>query len=239
MREPLRPAGRESRPAGRFLIHNPSVADARRGRIIVVEDEPFTRTLVERVLASDDWDVKAVGTVAEAVVLLDEFEPNAIVCDLDLGPGPSGVDLLARVARDQPWIGMVVLTAHAAPELAVPAASVLPPDVVYVVKSTIERPEQITEAIGAAIEGRFQSRPAGRMDEPSIVLSPEQADVLRMLALAYSNQAIADARGTSVRAAEAMVQRVFQALGLSSEPDVNIRVQAARMWHSSRITITT
>lgn len=232
------PADRVSRSAGSIVVNNSPVGDTRRGRILVVEDEPFTRTLIERVLTADQWLVKAVGTVAEAVVLLSTFEPNAIVCDLDLGPGPSGVDLLARIARDQPWIGMVVLTAHAAPELAVPTSSVLPPDVVYLVKSAIERPEQITEAIGAAIEGRFQSRPVDEFSDATFVLSPEQADVLRMLALAYSNQAIAEARGTSVRAAEAMVQRVFQALGLSSEPDVNVRVQAARMWHTARITIT-
>jgi DNA-binding NarL/FixJ family response regulator len=205
----------------------------------VVEDEAFTRTMVERVLATDGWTVEATGAIAQAMVLLEDAEPNAIVCDLDLGPGPSGIDLLAHIARTKPWIAMVVLTAHAAPELAARSTSVLPDDVVYVVKSRIERPEQITEAIDAALEGRFRSRPETPPTSTSIVLSAEQADVLRLLAMAYSNQAIAEARGTSVRAAEAMVQRVFQALGISGERDTNLRVQAARMWYSSAFTITT
>ena len=85
------------------------------------------------------------------MILLQGFQPNAIVCDLDLGSGPSGVDLLTYVAREQPWVGMVVLTAHAAPELAVPSSAQLPSDVVYLVKSAIKRPEEITEAIDAAI----------------------------------------------------------------------------------------
>lgn len=223
---------------GRSFVDNSRVMQGHRGRIIVVEDEPFTRTLIERVLTDDNWLVHSVGTVSEAVMLLRDIEPNAIVCDLDLGPGPSGVDLLASVARDQPWIGMVVLTAHAAPELAVSGASLLPDDVVYLLKPAIENPQQITDAIGGAIEGRFRSRPEVAEAEVTINLSSEQAEVLRMVAMAYSNQAIADARGTSVRAAEAMVQRVFQALGLSSDPDTNVRVQAARMWHSSRFTIS-
>lgn len=206
-------------------------------RVLIVEDEAFTRTMVDRVLAADGWMVKSAGSIAEAMTLLRDFEPNAIVCDLDLGPGPSGVDLLAHVSREQPWVGLVVLTAHAAPELAVPSSSVLPSDVVYLVKSAVERPEQITEAIDAAIEGRFLSRPESRDSASTITLSAEQAEVLRLLAMAYSNQAIAEARGTSLRAAEAMVQRVFQALGLSSEPETNLRVQAARMWHSSNISI--
>lgn len=228
----------EKRFMGRSLIHNSPMVDGYRGRVVVVEDEPFTRTLIEKVLVTDNWLVHAVGSVSEAVALVKDAEPNAIVCDLDLGPGPTGVDLLASVARDQPWIGMVVLTAHVAPELAVTGASLLPDDVVYLVKATIEFPEQITDAINQAIEGRFRSRPAPTEGPATIHLSPEQAEVLRMVAMAYSNQAIADARGTSVRAAEAMVQRVFQALGLSSDPGTNVRVQAARMWHSGNFSIS-
>ena len=233
-----RPMSAENAPQGRSFVDNSTMAQGYRGRIIVVEDEPFTRTLIERVLTADNWIVHSVGTVSEAVLILRDVEPNAIVCDLDLGPGPSGVDLLASVAREQPWIGMVVLTAHAAPELAVSGASLLPDDVVYLLKPAIENPEQITQAIGEAIEGRFKSRPEAPEIESSIILSSEQAEVLRMVAMAYSNNAIAEARGTSVRAAEAMVQRVFQALGLSSDPETNVRVQAARMWHSSRFTIS-
>ena len=238
MTESERPAGGVSRPAGRSGVNNALMRDGHQGRVVVIEDEPFTRTLVERVLTADNWLVEAVGSVSEAMVLLQDVEPNAVVCDLDLGPGPSGVDLLAWIARDQPWVGMVVLTAHGAPELAVPGASLLPADVVYLVKSAIERPDQITEAIRQAIEGRFMSHPDAIESGEAISLSSEQAEVLRMVAMAYSNQAIAEVRGTSVRAAEAMVQRVFQALGLTSDPDTNIRVQAARMWHSANIVIT-
>jgi DNA-binding NarL/FixJ family response regulator len=207
-----------------------------RGRVIIVEDEAFTRMMVDRVLTADGWSVRATGTIADAMILLQGYQPNAIVCDLDFGSGPSGVDLLTHVAREQPWVGMVVLTAHAAPELAVPSSAQLPSDVVYLVKSAIKRPEEVTEAIDAAIEGRFLSRPEPGDLAATITLSPEQAEVLRLLAMAYSNQAIADARGTSVRAAEAMVQRVFQALGLANEPETNLRVQAARMWHTANIT---
>ena len=64
-----------------------------------------------------------------------------------------------------------------------------------------------------------------------------QAEVLRLVAQAYSNAAIAEQRGTSLRAAEAMVQRVFAALGIEQAREANACVNAAKLWDSGRIII--
>ncbi len=112
----------------------------------------------------------------------------------------------------------------------------LPEDVVYLVKSAVSSPQALSEAIDAAINGRFAGAQQ-RTDGDTIVLSHEQAEVLRLIAQAYSNAAIAEQRGTSLRAAEAMVYRVFQALGIDRSPDVNARVRAAMMWNSGRINV--
>ena len=70
-----------------------------------------------------------------------------------------------------------------------------------------------------------------------IELSADQAEVLRLVAQAYSNAAIAEQRGTSLRAAESMVQRVFAALGIEPAREANARVKAAKLWDSGRIII--
>lgn len=206
------------------------------GRILVVEDEAFTRNLVAGALAGLGWSVESCGSIAEAMALIEVDEPNAVVCDLDLGEGPSGVDLCQRLARDYPWVGLVVLTAHTSPDLAVWSFDGLPDEVVYVVKSAVQSPEEISEAVTAAIGGR--DRELVEVDLSAVIeLSREQGDVLRLLAAAYSNAAIAQERGTTLRAAEAMVQRLFTALGIENSPAVNARVQAAAMWNSGRIVI--
>lgn len=206
------------------------------GRVLVVEDEAFTRNLVAGALAGLGWSVESCGSIAEAMALIEAMEPNAVVADLDLGEGPTGVDLCQRLARDYPWVGLVVLTAHTSPDLAVSSFDGLPDEVVYVVKSAVQSPEDLSAAVTAAIGGR--ARETVVLDpESSIEISREQGEVLRLLAAAYSNAAIAQERGTTLRAAEAMVQRLFNALGIETSPAVNGRVQAAAMWNSGRIVI--
>ena len=207
-----------------------------RGRVVLVEDEAFTRNLVAGAIASQGWEVSACTSVADAIAAIQESEPHVVVCDLDLGPGPSGVDLCQRLVEEWPWIGIVVLTAHTSPELAVASPFGLPNDIVYLVKSAVSSPQQISEAIDSAIHGRY--RGAGSMDRTDVIeLSAEQGEVLRLIAGAYSNTAIAEHRGTTLRAAEAMVHRVFLALDIDTEPGKTARVQAAMMWNSGRINI--
>ena len=47
-------------------------------------------------------------------------------------------------------------------------------------------------------------------------------------ALGMSNQQIADERGTSLRAVEALVKRAFEVAGIQPDTDGNPRVNAAR-----------
>ena len=207
-----------------------------RGRVVSVEDEAFTRNLVAGALETEGWEVRSCATIAEAIEAIEDVEPHVVLCDLDLGPGPSGVDLCQRLVEDWPWIGIVVLSAHTSPELAVDSMGKLPKDVVYLVKSAVSSPQELSEAVEAAISGRIEdNRSLGEDDR--IVLSHEQGEVLRLIAQAYSNAAIAEQRGTTLRAAEAMVHRVFQALGIDNGPEVNARVQAAMMWNSGRIGV--
>lgn len=206
------------------------------GRVLVVEDEAFTRNLVAGALAGLGWSVDSCGAIAEAMALIEVNEPNAVVCDLDLGEGPTGVDLCQRLARDYPWVGLVVLTAHTSPDLAVSSLDGLPDGVVYVVKSAVQSPDELSEAVTAAIGGRDREVVGVELTE-IIELSRDQGDVLRLIASAYSNAAIAQERKTSLRAAEAMVQRLFSALGIENSPAVNARVQAAAMWNSGRIVV--
>ncbi len=206
-------------------------------RIILVEDEDFTRQAVSDSLASAGLDVRAVTSVAEALSSLGEFEPHAVITDLDLGPGPSGVDLLQRISADFPWIGLVVLTAHRSVELAVGSSDQLPADAVMLVKSALDSMDDIPAAIEQAITQVGVHRPdtSGVADE--IIISSVQAEILHLMAEGLSNAGIASRRGTSLRAAEAAVQRTMQALGIAPSPEYNSRVLAVRRWQSGHVTV--
>ncbi len=208
-------------------------------RVLYVEDEDFTRTAVTASLTGDGFTVYAFGTVAEAIDALDEVDPHVLVTDLDLGPGPSGIDLVQRVAQDRPWVGLVVLTAHRSVELAVGRPGEVPFETVMVVKAEMGSMGDISAAVEQSISQAVATPPSSgsRSDDEPIAISAIQAEILHLMAEGLSNTGIAERRGTSLRAAEALVQRTLHALGIASDRDYNSRVLAVRIWQSGRVTV--
>jgi DNA-binding NarL/FixJ family response regulator len=206
-----------------------------RWKVLLVEDEEFTRGLLTNSLEKSSVEVRSCPSVSRALTLLEEFEPHVVITDLDLGPGPSGVHLLERVAQQTPWVGMAILSAHASPELAVRDGYRIPEGTVYAVKSKIASSEDLVALVQAAVERRVVRESDDVSDK--IVLTQVHGEVLRMIAEGLSNTAIARERNTSLRAAEGMVQRTFVALGIGSDADRNARVLAVRMWQQGKVII--
>ena len=204
-------------------------------KVMLVEDEEFTRNMVAEMLTNSGVTVSSVDTVAKAIATIDSFDPHVVLTDLDLGHGPDGADLLLKVFKDRPWTGMVIMTAHASPELAISDASRIPDPTVYIVKSEIKSIANLLLAIEESIErtGKFQKSVAAVSEK--ITITASQAEILRMIADGLSNASIAKERDITLRAAEALIQRTFQALGVNSDPTVNPRVVAVRMWHQGKV----
>jgi DNA-binding NarL/FixJ family response regulator len=206
-------------------------------KVMLVEDEEFTRNMVAEILTNSGVTVSSVDTVAKAIATIDSFDPHVVLTDLDLGHGPDGADLLLKVFKDRPWTGMVIMTAHASPELAISDASRIPDPTVYIVKSEIKSIANLLLAIEESIErtGKFQKSVAAVSEK--ITITASQAEILRMIADGLSNASIAKERDITLRAAEALIQRTFQALGVNSDPTVNPRVVAVRMWHQGKVAV--
>ena len=204
---------------------------------MLVEDEEFTRNIVSEMLTTSGITVASVDSVAKAISTIDSFDPHVVITDLDLGNGPDGADLLLKVFNERPWTGMVIMTAHASPELAINDASRIPHPTVYIVKSEIKSISNLLLAIEESIEktGKFQqsSAPSGE----KITITASQAEILHMLADGLSNASIAKERGITLRAAEALIQRTFIALGVNGDPNVNPRVVAVRLWQQGKVAV--
>lgn len=82
-------------------------------RVLLVEDDPEdVRLLVKRLRSAADgsWEVRDVGTLAEAVTLLDAGEVAIDVVLLDLGlPDATGLGGLEHLRQDHPEVPVVVL----------------------------------------------------------------------------------------------------------------------------------
>lgn len=204
-------------------------------RVVIAEDDDFTRSLVADGLRAEGFEVAAARMPDEAWELVEQGA-HVLVSDLDFGSGVSAGPLLKRMGAERPWIPVVVLTSHLSPELAVSGADELPADLVYVVKSRLRRMQDIADAVRDALAGRGTGRRVER-DGPTVAITAAQADMLRMLASGLTTKAIADARGTTTRAAEAMIGRLYAALGVDADETTTPRVAAIRLWQQGRIRV--
>jgi DNA-binding NarL/FixJ family response regulator len=212
-------------------------SDQRSIRVLLVEDEDFTRTMVSEMLSASGINVLPIASVAEALKLMEDFDPHVVLTDLDLGHGPDGADLLTKVAEDRPWTGMVIMTAHASPELAINDVSRIPEQAGYIVKSELNSIHSLVSIIQESIimPGNFNG--SDNVGEEKITITSSQAEILRMIADGLSNTAIAEARGITLRAAEALIQRTFAALGVNGDSSINARVAAVRMWQQGKVAV--
>ena len=206
-----------------------------RQKVLLVEDDTFTRALLSSTLDKSGIEVQSCASAAVALDVLKGFEPHAVITDLVPGLAPNGLDLLELVAQETPWIGMAIISSHSSPILATKDSNRIPEGTVFVAKSDIGNADDLVAIVQSTIERReFRACDTAK---DSVLISPTYGEVLRLIAAGLSNVAIANERGTSVRAAEAMVQRTFLALGIRSDANINARVMAVRMRHQGKVKI--
>lgn len=190
----------------------------------------MTRALVQRSLEDDGFVVTAVESARKAVRAFDDVDPDVLVADIELGPGPNGVELATILRAQAPYLGVVFLTNHTSLD---PVEGVAPPDnVSFVHKGSITEPSELRRAVEAALSDSRESLviSARPDDDPLSRLSPLQMSVLRQVAEGWSNAEIAQQRGTTTRSVERLISRMFGALDISDDGKHSVRVEAARIY---------
>jgi DNA-binding response OmpR family regulator len=79
-------------------------------KVLVVEDEPLVRALLTSLLEADGFQIKSASNAAEARSVTKDFDPRVAILDIELGDGPSGIDLAHILRLQFPKIGLVFLT---------------------------------------------------------------------------------------------------------------------------------
>lgn len=88
--------------------------ERRSGYILMVEDDPDLRQIQSEILESEGFEVRAAGDGIEALEVMEEEGPPALML-LDLRmPRLNGWDLAARVRDEPSWrhVPMIVVAAH-------------------------------------------------------------------------------------------------------------------------------
>lgn len=84
--------------------------------VLIVDDEPDNRGVLEFVLSSYNAIVRSAESAEECLKLMEEKAPTLLLADIQM-PGISGFELLTQVRQRKEWssIPVIAITAYAMP----------------------------------------------------------------------------------------------------------------------------
>jgi two-component system response regulator NreC len=188
-------------------------------RVLLVDDHQIVRSGVRRVL-EESGGVEVVGEASALRETLDQarlLRPDVVVLDLTLRDG-SGLDLIADLRE----LGarVVILSMQDEPAYARKAFELGAQG--YVVKDAAD--DELVGAIDAVLADRIYVHPslAARLvlGEPQDDLTDREREVLRLIALGYTNLEVAGQLFLSVRTIEAHRRHILDKLRLSTRAEL-------------------
>ena len=199
--------------------------------VLVVENDDFMRSLIADSLESTGFDVATASNGLDAKRLMSSVDPDAVVLDIDLGSGPTGLDVAAQITITNPEVGIVFLTDLPDPRFAREKHEVKK-NQAYLNKKLLADSVTLVEAIEAVLleRGMDDFRHDKLENRPLANLSRTQLEILRLVSECKTNQQIADARGRSLSATESAVTRTLEELGIPKDAELNVRVAATRKY---------
>jgi DNA-binding NarL/FixJ family response regulator len=143
-----------------------------------------------------------------------------------------------EIRADHPSVGVLVLSQYIEQGLALQLLADSAEGVGYLLKDRISDVKDFVASVrrvgngGSAIDPIIVSKLLAkrRSDDPFVVLTPREREVLELVATGSSNQGIADAMVISLRAAEKYVSSIFAKLGLPSTGSESRRVLAVLLY---------
>jgi DNA-binding NarL/FixJ family response regulator len=230
--------------AGRVRVDAATVST--RIRIVVGDPDYLAREgLVRALEAVEGLDVVSICSTITSLRSAAQLEkPDVVLMPLTFPPNrTSKVIQFINQVQQVETTGVVVLGDESELVLALPLFDSGIARRAFIVRSRIRNASQLTRAIREVAAGNSLVDPAAveallnaarqRSDYRFGTLTEREREVLRLVAEADSNLAIARELRITTRAVERHINSIFRKLGLGGSRDVNRRVQAALAFSSS------
>ncbi len=186
--------------------------------VFLADDSAIIREGVRAMLARDP-DVEVIGVAEDYDTLVAgaaELHPDVVVSDIRMPPHfqREGIDAVKEIRKIHPGTGVVILSQYDDPDYAVSLLSEGSAGYAYLLKDRIAEGDQLARAIREVAT-------SGSMLDPVIVsalmnpvrrtggLSPEDDELLGLVAAGRTIKAIATTMKTTPTAVEARVERLF------------------------------
>ena len=194
--------------------------------VVLADDHRVVRSGLRMLLESEHrFEVVAeAGTVAETLAQVDQHRPDVLVLDLNMG-GDSSLESIPQLRADVPETQIVVLTMQENPAFA--RVALRAGALGYVLKDAADL--ELMSAVELAAEGRTYLNPElgaklaaapPEADQRPDNLSPREVEVLKMIALGYTNGEIATKLFLSVRTVESHRAHIQQKIRLTTRAEL-------------------
>lgn len=189
--------------------------------------------LLQETLEAAGFEILVAYSALEAKSTAKQFDPDVAILDINLGAGPSGVDLAFLLHESYPGIALALLTKHPDLRTAGFNENDVPPGCGFIRKDMVTNSQHIVEAIESIVASKEYFREDGDPSRPLSNLTSTQIEALRLVSQGYTNAEIAKRRKTSVRAVEQLLAAVFSNLQIDVDGPINPRVEAVRKFISA------
>lgn len=196
-------------------------------RVLIIEDDAFARSLVSSVLESANFEVVVAENASSALKQVEAFEPRVCLIDIDLGPGPTGIDIAHAIRERVPSVGIVFLTSFRDHRLSRAGDLPLPKGSRYITKSDMDQVRLLTTELLSASLVPLSNQKSLRS---RIALTSHQIEIMRLVAQGNTNQEIAAKLETSEKAIEHVISRTLQKIGVTRDSKLNPRVQLVKAY---------
>lgn len=81
-------------------------------KILLVDDEPDFRAVMEKFFNHRGLACAAAADCAEALIFLNQEPFDVVIMDISM-PGLSGLECMGEIKKIHPWLEVIILTGHA------------------------------------------------------------------------------------------------------------------------------
>jgi DNA-binding NarL/FixJ family response regulator len=203
-------------------------------KLLLVEDDQIILTMMSKAIEAEGF--KLLGATTNVVTAMESFkknQPDVAILDIDLGAGPTGIDLANKIRKINHRVGIVFCTSYKDIRFIKNESHYYPPHTVLLKKSDIVNLDKVSNAIHEALElvrDADETKPDQLSEKFYKNLTTLEIELLAMVASGVSNKNIAKERGISTKSCENAIARLAKKLDIPATENNNQRVLMTRKY---------
>ena len=179
-------------------------------RVLILEDEIIVALDIKEILENLGYRWLVFHAFNSALESLATFQPQLLICDINIGEGPSGIDFVIQAQNRVPGLAVIYLTAFSDRQIVEMAGKTHP--VNYILKPWSDH--QIRVSVEMAFD---QIAEGGKQRQKLAELTQAELKILELIAQNKKSKEIADLLFISEKTVKNHRYHISKKLNLSTE----------------------